>query len=1175
MKFSMSSGAAGATWGVKDTGTTGRRSQPMRTATLLALSLALPVAAIAAEQVASLSVPRPNRSPLVDKVRAATARYQDINVALNETPPFVVGTPCVTGPNEGAMGVHLVRPDRIFDGVLNAEEPEALIYEPEGGNTYRFVGVEFIAAASTVDPGPSLEEGRGELRRRAQSLRTAGVLRIARLGLGRQPQGKFRRPECRRLLQQETAEPDFRQSAAGPRRTVEAGAGLPAAFANASGLCLRWRISAQKCVPRRRAAEPAASVFAGTRCMLDNVREIAGRPAQTFSPGPSAHTRLLERDAFLASLSADLAAATTGAGRCVLVSGEAGIGKTSLLEHFLRTHSTERVLWGACEALFTPHPLGPLHDLARQSNGRLRKLLGDGSNTAVLFGAVFDELVTAPAPTKLLVIEDIQWADAATLDLIKFLGRRIHLAPALMILSYRDDELDPTNLLRSTLGHLPSRHVTRLPLPRLSPAAVTLLAGSATRSDENLYAVTGGNPFFVTEVLASPDGGVPATVRDAVLSRASNLGAAARDVLALVSIAPRAIETWLVESLLGAPVEALEECVASGLLLAEPRMLRFRHELARVAVAESLPRQRARRLHAKVLAALERSPEAIALARLVHHADLAEDSATVLRLAPLAAREAAARGARREAAAHCRMALTLAHRLADGDRAALLDDYASHCFELDDLANAILARETAIELFGGVGDLRRQSEALSRHAMPLVRALRNADADAASRRAIAIAATLPPGPRLGSELATEAWLRMHNRDYADAVAWGHKAIALAQQHGDDETLAVACNCVGAALLYADYARGCQYLQAALRIAGTLADGGVRAAEAYAVLGAGSCEVHEFAIADRFLREGIAFARARDLDRLADCMQAWQALVNMYLGRWRVAGEQALQHLHCPAAPDRLTALVALGRLRTRRGDSGADEALDLAQGLADQNATLQSVAPVRCARAEAAWLTGDLARVRREARAAFDLASDQGHPWFAGELAYWLWRGGELTRAPAACAGPFALQIGGRWREAAAAWETIGCPYEQARALADGDEAAQREALVIFDRLGASPMADRLRQQMRAAGVRAVPRGPRASTRGNSAGLTAREVQVLALVANGWQNARIAARLSRSPRTVEHHLAGILSKLHARSRNEAVARALACGILPDLASSRHDPSGPLTTRLTAIRQHAT
>lgn len=158
MNFSLSNsnpGARSAALNLKKAGRTGRLSQPLKTAALLALSLTLPVAAVAA--AASISVPRPNRSPLVEKVRAATEQYQDINVALHQDPPFVVGTPCVSGPAEGAMGVHLVRPDRIFDGVLNADEPEALIYEPMAGGEYRLVGVEFIAAASTVDPGPSLE----------------------------------------------------------------------------------------------------------------------------------------------------------------------------------------------------------------------------------------------------------------------------------------------------------------------------------------------------------------------------------------------------------------------------------------------------------------------------------------------------------------------------------------------------------------------------------------------------------------------------------------------------------------------------------------------------------------------------------------------------------------------------------------------------------------------------------------------------------------------------------------------------------------------------------------------------------------------------------------------------------------------------------------------------------
>jgi hypothetical protein len=135
-------------------------AQPMkiaRRAALLVLALAAPVAAVAADQVAVVSTPRPNRSPLVDKVRAATAQYQDINFALHNNEGWVVGTPCVSGPSEGAMGVHLVNMARVGDGILDATQPEALIYEPMSGGEFRLVGVEFIALASTVAPGPSLE----------------------------------------------------------------------------------------------------------------------------------------------------------------------------------------------------------------------------------------------------------------------------------------------------------------------------------------------------------------------------------------------------------------------------------------------------------------------------------------------------------------------------------------------------------------------------------------------------------------------------------------------------------------------------------------------------------------------------------------------------------------------------------------------------------------------------------------------------------------------------------------------------------------------------------------------------------------------------------------------------------------------------------------------------------
>lgn len=856
---------------------------------------------------------------------------------------------------------------------------------------------------------------------------------------------------------------------------------------------------------------------------------------------------LLEREAALERLRADLASAAKGAGRTVLVGGEAGIGKTTLVEAFTAA-SGARVLWGACEALSTPHPLGPLHDVARTGAPRLVPHLREGADRARLFEAVLQEAGREP-PT-VLVLEDVHWADAATLDLVRFLGRRIASVPALLLLTYRDDELDPGHGLRAVLGGLPARHVTRLPLPALSAPAVARLAGEG-RDAAALHAVSGGNPFFVTELLAHAAEEVPATVRDAVLGRAAGLDPGARELLDLAASVPRAIEIALCEAVLGAPEAAIAACLASGLLRSDGHMLRFRHELARVAVEEAVAPHLALRMHRRILEALPRLPgESIGLARQVHHAQRAGDAAAVLRLAPLAAREAALRGARREAAAHCRAALQHADALDPLEHAALLDTFATHAFECNDLAGAIGARERALALVAG-RDPAAECDLWARHAMPLVRALRNADADHASRRAMALAEGRLPDAHRGRAFATESYLRMLNRDLDEAIARGQCAVSLAERAGDADTLAAALTSTGAAMLFVDYARGRELLARALDVARRLDDGGVRVTDAYLMLGTAAGEVWELEEARSLLAEGLAFAHARDLDRLAGYMEAWQALVMLRQGDWPAAGglANALLARQTIGSTNRVMALVALGRLRVRRGDPGIEAVLGEALALAERSGTLQRVAPVRALRAEAAWLAGDGAAAIAEASAPLELACVKRHAWFIGELAFVLWRAGALAEPPPGCAEPFALQIRGDWQAAARAWEQRGCPYERACALADGDAAAQGIALGILDRLEARPMAAWLRRRMKEAGAAVVPRGARPSTRANPSGLTAREMEVLRLVARGWQNARIARQLSRSPRTVEHHLEAILAKLAVGTRGEAVAVALERGLL--------------------------
>jgi DNA-binding CsgD family transcriptional regulator len=232
-------------------------------------------------------------------------------------------------------------------------------------------------------------------------------------------------------------------------------------------------------------------------------------------------------------------------------------------------------------------------------------------------------------------------------------------------------------------------------------------------------------------------------------------------------------------------------------------------------------------------------------------------------------------------------------------------------------------------------------------------------------------------------------------------------------------------------------------------------------------------------------------------------------------------------------------------VRARRGDPGADEALDEALELSLPGGHLQRLGHVRAARAEAAWLAGDRERAAEEARAAYPLALEKRHLWFAGELAYWQRRAGELDAWPEWIAEPWRLQLRGAAEDAAAAWRAKGCPYEAARALGEADaEAPLFEALAILEGLGATPAARSIRQRLRGLGA-PVPRGPRRSTRANPGELTARELDVLRLVAAGKRNAEIAEDLVVSTRTVDHHVSAILRKLDVRTRGEAAAAAIA------------------------------
>src|SRR5579863_1224925 len=455
---------------------------------------------------------------------------------------------------------------------------------------------------------------------------------------------------------------------------------------------------------------------------------------------------LLEREQWLTDLTDWLASAAVHGGCTALVAGEAGIGKTALLQTFAQRQKGVRVLWGACDALFTPRPLAPLHDIARQTQGRLSATLGSGARPDLIFTAALDEFERMKT---LVVIEDVHWADEATLDLLKYLGRRIHRTHAMLAVTYREDELGPQHPLRLVVGDLPRASTHRISLAPLSEAAVAQLASQAGRSVAGLHGVTGGNPFFVTEALATTGDRVPPTVRDAVLARAARLSPAARQIAELVGLVPGRIEPWLLEQVVGADEPAIDSCLSVGMVRHDDGSLAFRHELARQALEYTLSQRHRQQLHAQVLRVLATRSD-IPAARLAHHADGAHHGVEVLRYAPLAASQAAAVGSHREAVAHYQAALRYAENLPALERARFQKQLSYECFLTGDNERAFEAQRAALEIWRAEGQRLEEGDALRSLSRLSWFMGNSAQANDYCTTAIATLEPLPPSPELAT-----------------------------------------------------------------------------------------------------------------------------------------------------------------------------------------------------------------------------------------------------------------------------------------------------------------------------------------------------------------------------------------------------------------------------------------
>jgi len=846
--------------------------------------------------------------------------------------------------------------------------------------------------------------------------------------------------------------------------------------------------------------------------------------------------RLLERDSALDELHDALADATRGQGRLVLIMGEAGIGKTSVVRAFLAGLSGNRavrILRGACDDLVTPRELGPFHDLAPGARAELRTALAAG-DMQDFFEALLAEIASA---VSVLVVEDVHWADDATIDALAFLARRVEHHPALIVVTYRDDEVPPESPLLRLLGRVRRPAGRRIALGPLSARAVSALAGQLG-AGVRLHAWTGGNPFFVTELLAAQDEGLPASVRDAVLARVGTLPEASRALLDLLAVVPTRLETPLLDALHPGWAGDVVPAERRGIVEVHDGALAFRHELARLAVVNGMPAVQRQAAGRSVLAALLRQ-DPLDEARVLHHAVLCQDATAIATHGPAAARRATRAGAHRQALAH-------------------YEQLRPHEDLLDPAERAAVAEEHAWELYN---------------------ALRFADAVRLSRHAVDLRRDLGEKSALGRAMVTLAWHLYLDAEVAEARSAVDDAVALLEQAGDPEALALARSYRGFLNVLSDREEeglaeladlaarhpagdpldaawtiyrglGLAFLgdEAGLELVQRgVADATARGQREFAALGytalvKAARRLGRDADVRSFADAGLARTRETDLRSHGFTLEAHLQQLCVQEGCWDDA-EKGLRNL-LRAAPEAgilgRETLPHLGRLLLRRGHPEANELLDRAWQLGLRTDILPVLVPAGIALIERAWLDGDPAAQRQRAELLLARTDRPGVGRYRGELLRYMKRCGWPVREFAGCPPEYLLGLRGDWSGAAEEWRRIGDPYERALELADsGLPEPTLEALAVLDDLGAVPAARLVRAQLRDLGVTRIPRGPRAFAREHPAGLTERQVDVLHLLGEGLTNAEIAARLVLSIRTVDHHVSAILTKLGVASRRDA------------------------------------
>lgn len=861
---------------------------------------------------------------------------------------------------------------------------------------------------------------------------------------------------------------------------------------------------------------------------------------------------LQERGAVLKELGGFLEQAQRGHGSLVLLRGEAGIGKTSVVRAFAeQVRGKAVVLGGGCDPLSTPQPLGPIADLVEQldahSAAALTGALAGGGGVGAVCALLRQVLATSDGAS-VLIVEDVHWADGATLDVLRHLARRAASLPAVLVLTFRDDEIGSEHPLQIMLGDIAGAPgVHRISLPTLTRTAVSTLAADRVADADELHRVTGGNPFFVTEVIDAglATDAVPGSVREAVLGRMARLSSSGRATADAAAILGPGVDAELIEVLAPGSIDSgLRECLDIGVLRPDGRTVGFRHELARRAALDAVASYQRRRLHAAALAALSTAPiSPEVLASLAFHAEEADDDDAVLLYAPQAAAHAAGLGAHQQAAQQYERALHHADTVPAGQRVVWLEGHAFESYLCGQLEASIGSWSEAIGLRHQSGDRLREGDDLRFLSHLLFPIGDNQATRKAGLDAVEVLQELGPSRELAWAYVNMALLASFDLDADTATMYADRALRLGRQF--DEPVVVIRAQTYAALAQV-LCRGQRWedLEDAWRAAMAEPEMVEHAGYAGVAICWAAAMHRDQQRADRYIAETEAYCTEHDLAGFLMMARGAAAFSLLNRGDWSgaiagagdVLGRPGLSPMH------RIMPLVTLGLARARRDDGGVWPLLDEALQCGEPSDLLR-LGIVWSARAEAKWLAGDNAAAISEAEQGLKAATLDSDPWIVGALLRWVRLAGGQP-PPLVAAEPYALELAGDWRAAAAVWSELGCPYDAALAqLSSGETDAVRIALSTFHALGADGPAKLAETRLRQLGHRRNPYGRRAATRANSHGLTPREAEVLVLLRENLTDADIAARLHIRPKTVGHHVSAILTKLGVRNRREAATNS--------------------------------